>query len=89
MQTQDSGELNNVVTRLRGRIWRDRLVAALFAVGVVLNFAAVNVAVKAAMAKPATASVVAGGDEYNSENPDAGLLVAHRDGSNQRVAAAQ
>jgi hypothetical protein len=86
MNTQDS-DLNHVVTRLRGRVWRDWLVAALFAVGVVVNVAAVNTAVKAALAAPPSAAEMVAAQ--NAANPDGGLVAVAHDGARERVVAAQ
>ena len=82
METQD---FDAVVTTLKKRVVRDFLVGGLFAVGVVLNFAAVNVAVTAAAAAPTavTASATAATD------PDAGLLVANDHAADQRVTRTQ
>ena len=83
MQTQDSGEMSNVVNRLRGRVWRDWLVAALFAVGVAVNYAAVNEAARAALSTaPATSASF-------EANPDGGLLVANRHGAGEHVGSPQ
>ena len=86
MHTQDSGELETVVTRLRGRVWRDWLVAALFVVGMVVNFAGVDTAVKAALAAPTPSAAMA---EGNAADPDAGLVAVAHDAARERVAAAQ
>jgi hypothetical protein len=86
MHTQDSGELDTVVTRLRGRVWRDWLVAALFVVGMVVNFAGVDTAVKAALAAPTPSAAMADG---NAVDPDAGLVAVVHDATNAPVATAQ
>jgi hypothetical protein len=90
MQTQDSGELSNVVTRLRRRVWRDWLVGAAIALGVALNYAAVNSAAKAAMATPPSAAEMsASADQDGQESLDGGLLVANRHGAGQGLAGPQ
>jgi hypothetical protein len=87
MHTQDTGDLEHVVTRLRGRVWRDWLVAALFAVGVVVNVAAVNTAVKAALAAPPSAAEMVAAQ--HTADPDAGLVAVAHDAARERVVAAQ
>jgi hypothetical protein len=85
MHTQGTDEL---VSTLRKRVWRDWLVGGLFVIGMVVNVTALNSATRAALATPTkvSASVVA---DTCDANPDGGLLVAHRDGADERVTAAQ
>ena len=85
MKNQDFGDFDNVVQTLRGRVWRDWLVGAMFAIGVVVNFAAVDVAVKAALSEPTAPALVAD----QAETLDGGLLVAHGDATDEHVVAAQ
>ena len=86
MESQDFGAFDNIVTTLRKRVWRDRVVGALFVLGVVINFAALDVAVTAALGPSTSAGVYA---DENAGNPDGGLFVAHHDTAHQGVAAAQ
>ena len=83
METQD---FDTVVATLKKRVVRDWLVGGLFAIGVVLNFAAVNVAVTAAAAAPTAVTATASAEETD---PDAGLVVANDHATDQRVTRAQ
>ncbi len=87
MKTQYADGMNNVVSTLRKRRWRDVMVAALFTIGVAVNFAAVNAAVNAATTEQPAPSYAT--QPAPSADPDAGLLVAHRDAADQRVAASK
>jgi hypothetical protein len=83
-QQDSSGQLDGVLARLRGRLWRDWVVATLFVLGVAVNFTAVSIAVKSAMATPAPVNAQAA-----EPDPDGGLLVFHGDRTQQPIELAE